>query len=89
LPSLVAGDGPVQILFVEVGPIGIAEVEFGVSNLPKQEVGDTHFAPGAYQKLGIGHKSSFQPTTDQILVDVFRLQRSGFYGLCQFACSLR
>ena len=39
LPALVAGYGLVQAFLVEVGPIGVTEIQLGIGNLPQQIVG--------------------------------------------------
>ena len=41
-----------EVGFAEVGPENRGEVEFGVGNLPEEEVGDALFAARAYQQVG-------------------------------------
>ena len=47
-------DGLVQLAGRKIGPQGIAEIELGVGQLPKQEVADAVFAAGPNQQIGAG-----------------------------------
>ena len=62
LTGLVADDGLVKVFLVEVGPVGVAEIELRVSALPEQVIGDANLATSTDQKIGIGH-----PVRPQVL----------------------
>ena len=56
LAPLVVGDGNAQVVAVEIGPVYVGDVEFGVCYLPQQEVADAHVASGAYEQVGVRHE---------------------------------
>ena len=39
---------------VEIRPKSIGDENFGVSNLPEEEIADAHFAAGADEEVGVG-----------------------------------
>ena len=39
---------------IEIGPEGFGNEDFGVGNLPEEEIADAHFAAGADEEIGIG-----------------------------------
>ena len=44
-----------KVVFPEVGPEGLGDVEFGVGRLPQQEVAQAVLAAGADQQVRVGH----------------------------------
>src|SRR6266540_3191613 len=55
LACLVIEQGLVQFSGVEVGPVHVGEIEFGVGKLPEQEVAYPHLSAGTDQKIGVGN----------------------------------
>lgn len=45
---------------IEVGPQSFANVHFGVSNLPEEEIANAHFAAGADKQVWIGQAFSVE-----------------------------
>ncbi len=56
---LVLGDDVEQMGLVEVGPEHGGEEEFGVGDLPEQEVADALLAAGADEDVGVGKKGYY------------------------------
>ncbi len=50
----------------------VGHPQFGVADLPQQEVADPHLAGGADQQIGIGHAGRVEVVRDARFVDVFR-----------------
>ena len=49
-----------EIFGFEFGPVTIGDPEFGVTDLPEQEVADAEFAGGADDEVGVGHASGHE-----------------------------
>ena len=85
LPALIADDGLMERIGVEVGPISVAEIQFGVGCLPEQVVAESHFSSGAYEQVGVGHEGGLQIAGEgflgEELVDVGGLE-VGFLAQC-------
>ena len=91
LALLVVADGTAELLLAEIGPEGVAEVEFGVGRLPEQVIAEAQFAAGTYQQVGVGHEGGGQVLGNQLVADCFGLQKAlghllGYLpgGFCQF-----
>src|ERR1019366_8343138 len=54
----------------EIRPQGTGHVEFGVSDLPEQEVTDGHLAGSTDQQIGIGAGGGIEAGGDQLLIDL-------------------
>ncbi len=52
---LVVVDGFEQVDAAEVGPKAVGDEDFGVGDLPEEEVGDALLAGGADDEVGVGH----------------------------------
>ena len=63
-------DGLVQVLLAEVGPIGVAEIQLCVCDLPKQEIADAQLSARTDEQVGIGHEGGLHMTGDEVLRDV-------------------
>lgn len=50
---VVGEEGLVDVVDVEVGPVGGGGDEFGVGTLPEEEVGEAHLAGGADDEVGV------------------------------------
>ncbi len=55
---------------VEFGPAFIGDPDFGVADLPEQEIADPHFAGGANQQIGVGRAGRIEMIGDRRFVDV-------------------
>ena len=56
LSLLIIGYGFLEIFLFEVGPIGIAEIKFGICTLPQQLIAPPQLSSRAYHKLRVGHE---------------------------------
>src|SRR5688572_11050129 len=70
------GNGALQRLTIEIGPILVDEDELGVSALPQEIVRQTLLAARADEKIGIGNAFRRKMTAEELGGDVFRLQTS-------------
>ena len=43
------------MLFAEIRPKAVAEVELGISDVPQQEIADALLVAGAYQQIRVRH----------------------------------
>ena len=53
LSPLIVDNSLVEMSFPKIRPVGGREVEFGVGNLPKQEIADPGFSAGADEELRV------------------------------------
>ena len=51
----------------EIGPESFGDVDFGVGDLPEQEIADAHFAAGANQQVGIGQAGGVEMFGDGVV----------------------
>src|ERR1700690_2890681 len=63
-----------QIFGCELGPERVAEIQFGVREIPQQEIADALLAPGADQQVRIRRPGQGKPVRDPRLVNLRRLQ---------------
>ncbi len=54
MAALVFADGVEEVALAEVGPEFFDDDHFGVADLPEEEVGESHFAGGADEEVGVG-----------------------------------
>src|SRR5690606_555703 len=64
-------NGALQIGFAEVGPVGIAEIQLGVGNLPQQEIADALLASGTDQQIRPGEIAERNISVEGIFIDLF------------------
>src|ERR1700728_3626474 len=64
LAGLKVCDGLEQVNAAEVGPVALGDEDFGVGDLPEQEVGDAQLARGTDQQVGIGHVRGVEMAVD-------------------------
>ena len=83
LAALEALDGLVQVGFGEVGPVGVAEIELGIGDLPEQIVRDAQLATRADEQVGVGHEARLQVLGDGFLGDVFGEESTRFQKFCR------
>ena len=62
---------------VEVGPEGFGDEDFGVGDLPEEEIADAHFAAGANQEIGIGKIGCVEMAGEIFFSDGRKRPRSG------------
>src|SRR5512139_2028854 len=55
LAGAVGGNRRIQCSRVEFGPQRVGEIQFGVGELPQQEIADALLAAGADEQVGFGH----------------------------------
>ena len=60
LAGVVAEYNLQQVILAKVGPHFIHEEEFGIGNLPEQEIAHAALATSANQDVGVGHIASSQ-----------------------------
>jgi hypothetical protein len=65
----------------KVWPQRIAKIEFGVSQLPQQEIADSPFAAGAYKKVWIRCIGQRQLRGEDPIVDLTRVENALLYLL--------
>ena len=76
LAALIVGNRLVERLFIEVRPVGIAEIELRICYLPEQIVAYAQLATSAYQQLWVGHKTCLQALRDKLLTDLLGVELS-------------
>src|SRR5581483_1136659 len=69
LAPLIIRDRMQQICALEVGPQFGSDVDFGISNLPKQEIANAQLAAGADHQIRI-RQASIKMSRDQLFIDV-------------------
>src|SRR5205823_65953 len=69
LPPREVAQGLVQGRPVEVGPALFRDPEFGIGNLPQQEIADAHLPSGPDQQIRVRHPSGVQRVADGRFVD--------------------
>ncbi len=77
-------EGRAEIVSFEFGPVTIGDPEFGVADLPEQEVADAKFAGGADDEVGVGHAGGHECGGDGVFVDAERVELAVFGGLSEF-----
>lgn len=71
-PSGEVIEGFDELVFFEIGPERVCEVEFGIRYLPEEIVGDPVFAACPDDEVGIGHIEGVEVFGNQFFVDFFR-----------------
>lgn len=59
---------------VEIGPERIGDEDFGVGNLPEEEIADAHFTAGANEKIRIGKIGGVEMAGEIFFGDEFHRQ---------------
>src|SRR2546423_523375 len=67
---LVGDDGFEQMAAAEVGPQRLGDPDFGVRNLPQQEIADAHLAARPNQQIGIRLAGRIQELAEAPLVEL-------------------
>src|SRR6185437_3776556 len=80
LPAGIVFDGLAQASLVEIGPQGVGKVQFGVGNLPQQEVADATFAAGTDEQVRRRQLVQAQPLAQPRFVDLVRAQLTAGHG---------
>src|SRR5713101_8408489 len=62
-------DGLQQVNAAEVRPVGLSDVDLGVSRLPKQEVAQAHLAAGADDQIEFGEVAGVEMPVNGLFVD--------------------
>src|SRR5438067_1021272 len=62
-------EGFEELRFAEIRPEGLGHDQFGVGNLPKQKIADSHLAAGSDEQVRIGHVLGVKVLGDDFLVD--------------------
>ena len=75
--------GGFQGIGIEVRPEHIGDMNFGIGQLPEQEIADAVFPAGADQQIGLLFASCEQFGGDAVLVDAVGVQLSGSSALGQ------
>src|SRR5438045_1971076 len=70
LPMLVRAHRTQEIYLAEGGPWHIAEIELAVCALPQQETGESHFAAGADDEVGVRRTGGVSMASDAIAGDL-------------------
>ena len=66
-----------EVVGGEVGPERVGDEDFGVGDLPEQEVGDAVFAGGADEQIGIGDAGGVETGLELGLVDGIGREQAG------------
>src|SRR5688572_24861762 len=77
-----------QVRNLEIRPQDVADVNFGVREIPQQEIADAVIAAGADEQVRIGNIREFQFGREAFFVDVIHTQRSAGDRGREFACCL-
>src|SRR6187200_576303 len=59
-----------QLPFAEIRPEGRSDDQFGVGNLPEEEVAHPHFAARADEQIGVGIMLGVKMLREHLLVDL-------------------
>src|SRR6201997_5329524 len=51
---LIVDEGFEEAGAIEIGPESFGDEDFGVGNLPEEEIADAHFAGGSDEEIGVG-----------------------------------
>ena len=81
MATLEIEQGGFQGIGIEVRPEHIGDVNFGIRQLPEQEIADAMFPAGADQQIGILFASCEQFGGDAVLVDAVGVQFPGSSAL--------
>ena len=73
LAALIVEQGIEQGRLIEIGPQHIGDVDFGVGELPQQEIADAPLATGADQQIRIALTSGVQLGGKLLLIDCGRI----------------
>ena len=79
-----------QVGTIEIGPKGFGDEDFGVRNLPEEEIADTHFSAGADEEIGIGKIDGIEMARELFLGDGVRtavavaFAKDGVHGIDDF-----
>ncbi len=68
-----------ELRFAEIWPQRLGDNQFGVRNLPEQEIADAHFAAGANEQVWIGVVRRVEVLRKQMLVDFRRVEFALLY----------
>src|SRR6266571_7031125 len=77
LPGLIIAQCPMQLAGIEIGPVDLGKIEFGIGQLPEQEIADPHLAAGADEKVRIRHLRGKEIAVEHGIID-----RSGGNPAC-------
>src|SRR5258708_33330262 len=67
-----------QRLAVEIRPALFGHPQFGVRDLPEEEVAYPHFTGGANKQVGIRHAGGVKRVGNQVFVDILRVELALF-----------
>src|ERR1700732_4140591 len=70
LALAVVDEGLGEMVATEVGPERRGDVDFGVGELPEEEVAQAHFAAGADEEVGVGIVAGIEMMIENLLVDL-------------------
>src|ERR671918_1039352 len=73
-PPLKIRDGAVEVAGAEIGPQDRGHPEFGVGDLPQEEVRDPHLATRTDEQIWVGHSIRIERPADVRLGDVLGAQ---------------
>ena len=76
--AIVFFEGGEELGFAKIGPEGLSDDEFGVRDLPKEEVADAHFAAGANHEIRIGNVMGVKVLGENLFGDVSGVKLAGF-----------
>src|SRR5271168_2281696 len=62
----------------EVGPERRGDVDFGIGELPEEEVAQAHFTAGADEEVGVGIVAGVKVVIEDLLVDLRAVEMAQF-----------
>ena len=71
---LIAPNGLAKLFFIEVGPVGVTEVELSIGALPKQVIAQTALATRTDKEVRVRQERGVERFVDGLVVDIFNTE---------------